>query len=72
VPHAQLVDGAVAAGLLVRTTAPHDRRAHHLTLTAAGARKLHDAHAELGQERDVLGRVVGSAFPVQSGLGSTV
>ena len=54
----QLVEGAVRAGLLKRTTMPGDRRSSLLELTARGRQRLERAYSELGPERDRLRAVV--------------
>ena len=50
----QLVEGAVRAGLLKRTTIPSDRRSSRLELTTRGRKRLESAYRELGPERDRL------------------
>jgi DNA-binding MarR family transcriptional regulator len=55
----QLVDGAVRAGLLKRTTIPNDRRSSHLQLTARGRQRLDAVYTALGRERENLAQIVG-------------
>lgn len=55
----QLVDGAVRAGLLKRTTIPSDRRSSHLHLTARGRQRLDNVYTALGGEREHLAQIVG-------------
>jgi DNA-binding MarR family transcriptional regulator len=54
----ELVQRAVLAGLVQRTTSADDGRVVHLSLTAAGEEKLARVHDALGRERTALRRVV--------------
>jgi DNA-binding MarR family transcriptional regulator len=54
----ELVQRAVLAGLVDRTTSADDGRVVHLSLTAAGEEKLSTVHDALGRERIALRRVV--------------
>jgi DNA-binding MarR family transcriptional regulator len=54
----ELVQRAVAAGLITRRTSTSDGRVVHLTLTTEGEEKLDRVHTELGPERAQLRRIV--------------
>ena len=54
----ELVQRAVAAGLITRRTSASDGRVVHLTLTLDGEEKLDRVHTELGPERAQLRRIV--------------
>jgi DNA-binding MarR family transcriptional regulator len=54
----ELVQRAVAAGLIARRTSADDGRVVHLTLTREGEERLEKVHTELGPERAHLRRIV--------------
>lgn len=54
----ELVQRAVAAGLVTRRASPDDRRVVHLSLTPEGRERLDRVHSELGPERAHLRAIV--------------
>jgi DNA-binding MarR family transcriptional regulator len=52
----ELLDRTEAAGLIVRGTAPHDRRVVHIRLSAEGRRRFAAAFRELQEDRRNLAR----------------
>jgi DNA-binding MarR family transcriptional regulator len=54
----ELVQRAEQAGLVSRSTAPHDARVAHLRLTPEGERRLAAVHGQLKGERAQLRRLI--------------